>query len=787
MSSFKLSAILSGHESDVKALRSPSNDFIVTSSRDKTVRTWTRTSSNDFGESKTLIGHNEFVNSVAYLPPNAEYPSGLIISGSSDKTINVFDIENAHEPIRTLIGHTGNICALDVTPSGFIVSGSWDKTAKIWKSWMESFTLTGHSQAVWAVMSVDDNLIFTGSADKTIIKWQNGKHVQTLTGHTDCVRDLVLFPNIGFASCGNDRTIRIWTLEGQCVYELSGQHTEFIYSLSILPTGEIISGGEDSSVRVWKDGQCIQTILHPSTSVWCVDSMPNGDIISGASDGLVRVFTRSSERVAEQNVLKDFENQVSQHAIPANQIGDIKKDELPGPEALNAPGKNDGQVTMVRIGDKVEAHQWNYSDQTWHKIGDVVDAVGQNKKQIFNGKEYDYVFDVDIGDGVPPLKLPYNATDNPYNAAQQFIWANELPQDYLDQIADFITKNAGGVSLGTRSQYSDPFTGTDRYTPGGATSSTSANSQPSSNTFATGIDPWTRPVPTSTTTSTSASSVSKTLPQRTYLSFRGTSLQNILNKINQINKDLQEKDPTNDNILTSEELNSLQNLSKFLQNPSSMSNHQPGFNTVRKISSQWSPANRFPGIDLLRLLILYSPLPAKYEDSSGNIVRFIINSANINLWTKDSKPTKEQEINTMLGLRAFTNLFEIKEGNNILRHESSKIVDLISPLWSQTTNKNLRVALVTVFLNFAILFKTNPDEDVMLQIMATLNELLDSETDSETIYRSIVTLGTLIAQNQAAKEAAVILDVKNVVKQISPEVKKEKRIIQVIGELNQLI
>lgn len=40
----------------------------------------------------------------------------------------------------------------------------------------------------------------------------------------------------------------------------------------------------------------------------------------------------------------------------------------------------------------------------------VVDAVGSGRKQLHNGKEYDYVFDIDIGDGIPPLKLPYNAT-----------------------------------------------------------------------------------------------------------------------------------------------------------------------------------------------------------------------------------------------------------------------------------------------------------------------------------------------------------------------------------------
>lgn len=80
---------------------------------------------------------------------------------------------------------------------------------------------------------------------------------------------------------------------------------------------------------------------------------------------------------------------------------------------------------MIRNGDSVEAYQvsvnysslccieasqWDSIRQSWEKIGDVVDAIGQGRKQLYEGKEYDYVFDVDIQDGVPPLKLPYNIT-----------------------------------------------------------------------------------------------------------------------------------------------------------------------------------------------------------------------------------------------------------------------------------------------------------------------------------------------------------------------------------------
>lgn len=109
-------------------------------------------------------------------------------------------------------------------------------------------------------------------------------------------------------------------------------------------------------------------------------------------------------------------------------------------------------------------HQWDAAKASWQKIGQVVDAVGQAKKKMFGNVEYDYVFDVDIQEGVPPLKLPFNIGDNPYQAAQTFIEQNELSQAYLDQIANFIITNANVPTIGT-SQYVDPFTGGSRYVP----------------------------------------------------------------------------------------------------------------------------------------------------------------------------------------------------------------------------------------------------------------------------------------------------------------------------------
>jgi phospholipase A-2-activating protein len=65
---------------------------------------------------------------------------------------------------------------------------------------------------------------------------------------------------------------------------------------------------------------------------------------------------------------------------------------------------------MIRNGDQVEVYQWAVAEGKWQKIGEVVDAIGQDRKQIYEGKEYDYVFDVQLSESAPPLKLPYNAS-----------------------------------------------------------------------------------------------------------------------------------------------------------------------------------------------------------------------------------------------------------------------------------------------------------------------------------------------------------------------------------------
>uniref|UniRef100_A0A7N2N193 Uncharacterized protein n=1 Tax=Quercus lobata TaxID=97700 RepID=A0A7N2N193_QUELO len=107
-------------------------------------------------------------------------------------------------------------------------------------------------------------------------------------------------------------------------------------------------------------------------------------------------------------------------------------------------------------------------------IGEVVDGPDDNlRRPVLDGIEYDYVFDVDIGDGEPIRKLPYNRSDNPYATADKWLLKENLPLSYRQQIVEFILQNSGQKDFTLDSSFRDPFTGSSAYIPG-ATSSMSA-------------------------------------------------------------------------------------------------------------------------------------------------------------------------------------------------------------------------------------------------------------------------------------------------------------------------
>lgn len=450
---FKLSTTLHGHDDDVKALSSINDDLIVSGSRDSTVRLWNRIdNSKDFGSSIINFKSTKFINALSIYDYNNQI---LIVSSGNDNMINLTspasiftgnDNNNSDEEY-CLVGHTANVCTLD-TFEDLILSGSWDSTAKVWnKNGEILYNLTGHENSVWSVKFINKNEFLTCGADRTIRKWIGNKQIKCFIAHDDVVRDLLLLPNGDFASCSNDSSIKIWdgkTFKNKAI--LLG-HQSFIYKLNLLSNGDIVSCGEDRSIRIWRNNECIQVITLPCISVWDISILKNDDIVTASSDSKIRIFTKDNIRFAKENQLLAFKKELEDSSVSESSLNNINKQSIPGIEALksNEP-KIEGETKLIKSNkNTIDLYQW--SNNEWNKIGQMVDGSSSNQKQFYNGSYYDYVFNIDVEDGKPPLKLPVNISDNPYDVAETFLAKYNLPHSYLQQIVDFIMQNAQGISL----------------------------------------------------------------------------------------------------------------------------------------------------------------------------------------------------------------------------------------------------------------------------------------------------------------------------------------------------
>ncbi|EHN01568.1 Doa1p [Saccharomyces cerevisiae x Saccharomyces kudriavzevii VIN7] len=442
---YQLSATLKGHSQDVRDVVALDDSKVASASRDGTVRLWSK--DNEW-QGTTVYSGQEFLNSVCYYPEEQ-----LLLFGGKDTMINGVPLfaTSGEDPLYTLIGHQGNVCSL-YCQDGVVVSGSWDKTAKVWKDGSLVYDLQAHTASVWdaKVVSLAENKFLTASADKTIKLWQYNKVIKTFDGiHNDVVRHLALVDSDHFISCSNDGLIKLVDIQTGNVLKTFEGHESFVYCVKLLPNGDIVSCSEDRSVRIWsmENASLKQVITLPAISIWSVDSMPNGDIVVGSSDNIVRIFSQEKSRWTSEKEIDELSKQVEKSTISSKTM-QFDESKLSPYEILQSPGRKEGQIVVVKSPQgTIEAHQ--FSNSSWQKVGDVVGSgtTGNDQKVEYEGKSYDYVFDVDIEEGKPPLKLPINVNDNPYTVTDNFLARYELPLSYREQVVQFILKNTSGISL----------------------------------------------------------------------------------------------------------------------------------------------------------------------------------------------------------------------------------------------------------------------------------------------------------------------------------------------------
>jgi len=227
------------------------------------------------GEEELSLQHKHIVKSVHFSSDGA-----ALATGSNDKILRIYDLEQPAEPIVKFEGHTAGIKQVCYTPdSQRLLSCSDDKTLRMWD------TATGNQ-----IIKKD----FTDSIggleihkDNQLITVAVGRKVVFLNSQTLEVEKEVSIPcNVYSASLHHNKDIFVCGGEDLKLYKFDYStgieienfkgHFGPVHCVRFSPDGELYaSGSEDGTLRLW------QTEVGKTYGLWkCVDA------VSTAVDGL---------------------------------------------------------------------------------------------------------------------------------------------------------------------------------------------------------------------------------------------------------------------------------------------------------------------------------------------------------------------------------------------------------------------------------------------------------------------------------------------------------------------
>ncbi len=171
----------------------------------------------------------------------------------------------------------------------------------------------GHQGYVYSVsFSPNGKTIATASDDKTARLWTlNGQLLQEFKGHQGYVYSVSFSPDgKTIATASDDKTARLWTLNGQLLQEFKG-HQGYVYSVSFSPDGKTIAtASDDNTARLWTlNGQVLQELKGHQDRVYSVSFSPDGKTIATASlDNTARLWTLNGQMLQE---LKGHQHRVN--------------------------------------------------------------------------------------------------------------------------------------------------------------------------------------------------------------------------------------------------------------------------------------------------------------------------------------------------------------------------------------------------------------------------------------------------------------------------------------------
>ncbi|KZT61069.1 WD40 repeat-like protein [Calocera cornea HHB12733] len=295
----------------------------------------------------TWTGHTAAVSVVRLLPKTGH----LLLSGSMDTKIKLWDVYHEGNCLRTFMGHHKAIKDLTFSNDGRrFLSASHDRQIKLWDTetgqCIKAFSNGKTPHVVKFHPDEDKQHIFlAGMHDKKIVQWDmnTSEIVQEYDQHLGAVNTITFVDeNRRFVTTSDDKTIRAWDFDIPVVIKyIAEPHMHSMPAVTLHPTGKwfaaqsldnqilvysadtfrqnrkkrfaghstagyacavgfspdgrwISSGDADGSIVFWdwKTGRLMKRLRAHSKVVICHEWLPHetSKVVTGSWDGLIKLW-----------------------------------------------------------------------------------------------------------------------------------------------------------------------------------------------------------------------------------------------------------------------------------------------------------------------------------------------------------------------------------------------------------------------------------------------------------------------------------------------------------------
>lgn len=286
---FNFETIMQAHDVAIRAMAySHSDDWLISADHDGTIKYWQP----NFNNVKAIQVSHDPIRDLAFSPNDSKF-----VTASDDSKVRIFDFTGGVEE-RELKGHGWDAKSCDWHPTmGLIVSGSKDHLVKLWDPRAPGRclrTLHGHKNTITKTLfeRVRGNCLATSARDQTarVFDLRMMKDVCLLKGHEKDISTLAWHPiHPNLLSTGGS--------EGSLFhYLLDEPNTPAGQPISVSP----YESADPSSAPAQTLYPAHKIPFAHDYAIWSLDWHPLGHILaSGSNDRITRFWSRARPGDAE--------------------------------------------------------------------------------------------------------------------------------------------------------------------------------------------------------------------------------------------------------------------------------------------------------------------------------------------------------------------------------------------------------------------------------------------------------------------------------------------------------